>query len=263
MWDWIVKNIITIKELLWIVFTFVATLIAILTYKRARFTLLQPLKTEVIKRQTDLLIKLLDFLDSSVLLSLKFDYITIVELNMYKILADFGVELSEEKLKFIEENSCGALFNNDCEVVCYDQENMFDVEKDINDVSNNGDTVALKTKDGKVKLEAIYYTKKHMRFILEFQEFLNNPFMPKKIKSELDIINKDIHENISIIMKKSLEDFINNFDPNKNSCDDKFLQVYHLGIYNHFNRQSENHETNKENIRKLIKEYLMIDKSWN
>ncbi len=45
---------------LWIIFTLIATVIAVLTYKRARYTILQPLRSEVIKRQADLLIEIME-----------------------------------------------------------------------------------------------------------------------------------------------------------------------------------------------------------
>ena len=57
---WIWTNISTIKDILWIIFTFIATFIAILTYRRAKYTILQPLRTEVIKKQTELFVEIIE-----------------------------------------------------------------------------------------------------------------------------------------------------------------------------------------------------------
>ena len=63
IWNWVLANLSDIKDLFWIVFTLVTTVVAVLTYRRAKMTLLQPLRSEVIKRQTDNLVCLLDYLD--------------------------------------------------------------------------------------------------------------------------------------------------------------------------------------------------------
>lgn len=60
----LVENIGIIKDVLWIIFTLVATIVAVLTYKRARLTFLQPLRSEVVKRQIDEMIELLNFLNT-------------------------------------------------------------------------------------------------------------------------------------------------------------------------------------------------------
>lgn len=63
--QWIISNISWIKGVLWVIFTLMATVIAILTYKRARYTLLQPLRSEVVKRQTELLVEFLKHISGS------------------------------------------------------------------------------------------------------------------------------------------------------------------------------------------------------
>ena len=45
----LVENIGIVKDILWIIFTLIATIVAVLTYKRARLTFLQPLRSEVVK----------------------------------------------------------------------------------------------------------------------------------------------------------------------------------------------------------------------
>ncbi len=268
MWNWIVENITTVKELLWIVFTFVATLIAILTYRRARYTLLQPLKTEVIKRQTDLLIKLLDFFDETMMFSFKIDYITMVSLNMYKIITELGFVLSDDSIKQIEETLGGALFVSESGVLSSVEK--IDVFNRNNYQQNTTSQFELskqkyeKAKLGEAELEVIYTTKKHIIFNKDFDELINNPFMPENIKSALICLKEDIHYNLRFVLKEVLEQFIVELCKSENSPSKQNpLQIYDSGLYNEFNRKSKHHENEIGIIKKLIREYLMIDKGWN
>jgi len=56
------SNISWIKDIFTIILVFTATVISILTYRRARATVLQPIRNEVIKKQSQILSELLSFL---------------------------------------------------------------------------------------------------------------------------------------------------------------------------------------------------------
>lgn len=78
------ENITWIKDIFWVVFTSIATIVSIKTYIRAKSTILQPLRTEVIKRQTDLLVELLSFLlDRQKDFYFKIDYFGLVNTNVF------------------------------------------------------------------------------------------------------------------------------------------------------------------------------------
>jgi hypothetical protein len=56
----LIKNNITwLKDFATILFTATGTIVAILTYRRARATVLQPIRNEVIKKQSEILVELL------------------------------------------------------------------------------------------------------------------------------------------------------------------------------------------------------------
>ncbi|MCW3789833.1 hypothetical protein [Plebeiibacterium sediminum] len=59
MIDYIKENINWLKDLFTLIFAGTGTVVAILTYRRARATILQPIRTEVIKKQSEILTKLL------------------------------------------------------------------------------------------------------------------------------------------------------------------------------------------------------------
>jgi len=108
--DVLIINLSTIKDLLWIIFTLVATLVAVLTYRRARFTILQPLRTEVIKRQTDLLIQLLDYLeDDEVNFYFKVDYMGIISCNAYLLLKHYGFILKDDSVEEAVKNNVSGM----------------------------------------------------------------------------------------------------------------------------------------------------------
>ena len=81
--DWLAENMPWMRDAFWIVFTLAATIVSIKTYARAKSTVLQPLRTEVIRRQTDLIVDLLSFLvDKKNDFLTKIDYIGLVQANV-------------------------------------------------------------------------------------------------------------------------------------------------------------------------------------
>jgi len=46
--DWLSENITWIKDIFWVVFTSIATIVSIKTYIRAKSTILQPLRTDIV-----------------------------------------------------------------------------------------------------------------------------------------------------------------------------------------------------------------------
>lgn len=267
MWNWIVENIATIKDLLWIVFTFVATVVAILTYKRARYTLLQPLKSEVIKRQTELLIEVLDFFDSNLIFSAKVDYMTIVSLNMYKLIEEFGFVLNDDSINEINEKLGGALFTKNSGIISsIEKSNVFD--KDTSEKDEEYLKVSKQryedAKSGKVTIDVVYVTKNYIFFSKALNEYISNPFMPQTVKILLEKIKRDINYNLTQALKNVLEEFVIELCSSKNSpSKQQPLKINADGLYNVFNRQSIHHQAEIDKIKTVIREYLMIDKKWN
>ena len=60
MMDYIKDNINWLKDLFTLIFAGTMTVVAILTYRRARATILQPIRTEVIKKQSEILSSLIN-----------------------------------------------------------------------------------------------------------------------------------------------------------------------------------------------------------
>ena len=271
IWNWITTNITMIKDLLWIVFTFVATLVAFLTYRRARFTLLQPLRTEVIKRQTDLLVELLAFLhDDGVRFFLKVDYMGIVACNSYFMMKDYGFVLKNDNFgENIEANTCGLIILKERgQLSSVALPKLFEQEKDP---SNEQEEILAKSeekyrlaKQGVVELEYLHLTKQFVDCDQKLEYFINNPFMPSSIQKLLKELDEEIQYNLKVVMKSTLEEFITLLCNKSNDLsENKPLSVQYQAIYNNFQRKSKQHDANIEKMREITRAYLMVDKKWN
>ena len=97
--NWVINNINWVKDIFWVLFTLVASIVSIKTYMKAKSTILQPLRTEVAKRQTDLLLELLSlFMDKENDFFMKVDYISIVNANILLSMDSYGYLLEDNKM---------------------------------------------------------------------------------------------------------------------------------------------------------------------
>lgn len=269
MWTWVTNNITTIKDILWIVFTLAATIVAILTYRRARHTLLQPLRTEVIKRQTDLLIELLDFLYNGNLdLHFKIDYIGLITHNTLILMDDYGFVFKDTNREEIKNQFSGVLIlKKSGSISSIELPSIFtknnsskNVEKEKIDESKDK---YFSAKHGNVDLEILRLTQSFVGFKSELKRFIDNPFMPTDIKKLLLKLNEDIEYNLKIVMKETLEDFIVQLCTTEHDFyNDNSLNIHLEAIYNNFQRKSIHHQTVIDSIRETTREYLKIDQKW-
>ena len=271
MWPWLINNLETIKDILWIVFTFAATVVAILTYRRARFTLLQPLHTEVIKRQTDLLVELLDFLyDDGVNFYFKIDYMGIVACNSYLLLKEYGFILKDDEIgKIVDENKGGMLILKESGTLSSIKlpsvfEKKPDEQSVQNEITAHSKEKYEKAQSGFADIECLYLTKQFSDCMKTLDHFIDNPFIPSSIQQLLVELRNDIFYNLKVIMKTTLEQFIIQLcNIGSKASENDPLPIQHQAIYNSFQRKSRHHQPKIDRIRKITREYLMIDKKWN
>lgn len=262
---WSMDNISTIKDILWIIFTLIATVIAVLTYKRARYTILQPLRSEVIKKQTELLIDIMEAFSDDNQLLLDLDLYKIVTLNTYKILNQCGFVLNGAEMlqKECDKHLVGGLI-----VKRGGQLEMFEKPESIHLYGKNdakaeidfGSKFYESLKEGEFDIEIIYLTRKYYETMKRYQSLMNNAFLPKEMKTLLEKIIKNIYDDITINLKQLLEDFVCNvYEKRKNS--EKF-GINTVGIYNEFNEKRHDNSQLIAKVRARTREYLMIDKMW-
>ncbi|WP_326974606.1 hypothetical protein [Caproicibacter sp. BJN0012] len=265
--NWVINNISWLKDVLWVLFTLIATLLAILTYRRARYTLLQPLRSEVVKRQTEVLVELLDFVSvEKGEFYFDLDYMGIAACNAFDLLTTYNFKLTDDKIsKAVQENIGGFMLLEDSgptktfkvhrspfhEQLFDDEKEFENYKKELND----------QIEKGVVRMEKLYLTKTHQKTIQKINEFIANPFMPTKIINLLETLLADIDFNLKNYMIPELKKFILQAK-SFNSSEENPLHISYQAIYNSFIYESKSHSPTIKDIRKEIREYLLIDKKW-
>lgn len=256
IFDFIKNNISWIKDILWVIFTLVATIIAVLTYKRAKSTILQPIRTETIKKQSALLEEVLDFIRTDV------DYYELLELNVLSFLMDYGFVLKNQKAlkENIKMKRCGQRI-----VTLKEQLDFVEVlepfTKDLTEkeIHNYKKEKFDKAKDGKIEIEMVYISKNFKDYNDKLDSFIENPFLPKKFQKILLEMKNNINYNSSTALKKVLEDFLKEYFERYKKGETHFNMP---GIYNTYNHILVGNRENINNLYKEIREYLFIDYEW-
>lgn len=267
--QWIIENISWIKDMLWVIFTLIATAIAILTYRRARYTLLQPLHSEVVKRQTELLMNLLEFLPGEKgEIDFAIDYEGILVYNAHKLLELCDYKLTDESIgENVHKNSGGFMLLKELEelknfFVPYDSFNLDEKTILKRQADYRKHIKKQIVEDHVVELEVIYLTKKHSDTIAEFKKFRDNPLTPKIIQNCLSQFLDDIDYNIKVPLLSELSMFILNaatIASDKNSP----IKFTYQALYNDFIRQRRSHAPIIKELTNNIRKYLLVDAKWS
>jgi len=262
------ENIGWIKNIFTIIFAGAGTIIAILTYKRARATILAPIRTEVIKKQSELLTEILNYfsldgknIDDGI------DYYNIVACNVFLILKEYGFMLKgqDEIQKRIDAIVDGFIFNGDDNVV-KDVE-LVPIFSGITNKPEDAPTEDFgkkkfdDAKKGIIEINKIYTTKKYHIFLKRFNNYIENPLLPRDILQKLNEISLDIHINITKCLKDVLTDFVKDFC-NKYFNEKTTPKFYVDGVFNEFNHKKIHHQKRYDELKETIREYLLVDKKW-
>jgi len=98
MIEYIKENIGWLKDVFTLLFAGTGTIVAILTYRRARATVLQPIRTEVIKKQSETLSRFIQIIKNyNYSFEEGLDYINLVQTNVIMTLTDYGFVFKEHK----------------------------------------------------------------------------------------------------------------------------------------------------------------------
>ncbi|MBS9774830.1 MAG: hypothetical protein KGV59_06720 [Tenacibaculum sp.] len=259
------ENISWIKDVFTLFFVAVGTVITILTYRRARATILQPIRTEVIKKQSEILTKLLQILkEHNHSFEIGLDYVNLVQVNVFMILKDYGFVFKEHESML--EKTQGDLAGW---IPCEKSNILKDVEiigtfkesKPVKKESNYGLEKYTRLKKQEIDLDKIYLTKTHSEFARIITDFKNDPFMPTSIQLILTELTNDINNNLSIILKSELEIFMLDFGKTYFK-ENKAPNFNPIGIYNSFNHSRVHHRKTFEKLNIEIRKYLRIDEKW-
>lgn len=256
------SNIVWIKDVFAIIFSGTATVIAILTYLRAKDTLLQPVRTEVIKRQSELLTEILELLSKREFsIDHSLDYIKIAHMNTFKVLNDYGYIFKDHDkiLDEIKKESYGIMFcgeNNiveDAIVV-----GMFPEQDHSDQTSEEIRKAGLEKlqllKKGVTKIDKILISQEHMDFIRKISDYANNPFLPQSVQVVLQQILYEVNLNLKNYLKDTLKDFLVRF------ARENKTEISPTGVYNEWNHRRIHHNQVLIKLRETIRDYLKIDR---
>lgn len=256
IYNFILTNVVWIKDVLWIIFTLIATIIAVLTYKRAKSTVLQPIRNETIKKQAVLLEEILNFIKLDV------DYYELLELNVLQFLIDYGFVLKNQKeiKEMLKNRRCG-------QRIVSQKENLefieilqpFSKELSEKEINNYKEENFKKAKNGDIDIEMIYISKKFIEYMNQLNSFIENPFLPTRFQKILLQMKHNINFNTSVNIKKVLEDFFKEYFERYDKGEKDFNMP---GIYNTYNHILLSNKSNISILYKEIRNYLFIDYEW-
>jgi len=243
------------KDVIYIVFLIVASVIAILTYCRAKDTILQPLKTEIFKRQIDYFVDLNNFLEdyknfnfgkiiflNTVFFIYHFEKYSsiILEHDYYKEIiktrySSIDIDISQRNISNVDYVKDGVLFY---QFPKYDMDGSYV----ISEISLNKD-------------------------ISEMQTYLfnlvKNPLIPQKIKPKISKVQSDFMDGLlktlPPILEKSLNDIYKLIKENKDITPDT-IDFLVMKINNEFVKKRIDQQEAIDDLKDEIKKYLMIEK---
>jgi hypothetical protein len=265
MIDYIKENISWLKDFFTLVFVGTGTVVAILTYRRARATILQHIRTEVIKKQSELLSKLLQTLsDNNQSFEVGLDYVNLVQINVMLTLRDYGFVFNEHKELFekIKDSVVGWIpcgrknILKDVEII-----GAFTEPTEKKKESEYGVEKFNNLKKGEIDIDKIYLTKRHSEFVKMISDFKGDPFTPTSIQQTMTELLNDINNNLAMVLKGELEVFMIDFS--KVYFERGNAPHFHpVGVYNSYNHSRVHHRQTLDKLKNEIRKYLRIDEGW-
>lgn len=275
MIEFLKQNSTWLKDIFTIFFTATGSLIAILSYRRAKSTIFQPKRTEVTKKQTEILSEFLSlYTNDGNTIDKAVDYINLFRYNIDITLRDYNLsdlEKITEKYVEYEQNIGGWIQFLEADI--YDFVNIEGSIKDYDLLifeKNNRERqkyYEANAKLGEVTIHRIFYTKKYFEFIKKLNDLSNNPFLPKDIQDVANQIGQNItinlHYNLRAILKRLIIELYKAHE-DKNSDNYEILseKFRYETLWRIFETERKQHNEDYELLKKKIRKHLMIDEKW-
>ncbi len=267
--SYIKDNIFWIKDIFTLILVATATIVSILAYRRARATVLQPIRNAVVKRQSEILTEILScFSKEESSPDGGFDYIGVASISAFLTLKNYGFVFKDQRetQDKIDEIYSGWLFCGegniikDVEIIgIFADTNK--QEKSMKEVDEIGKERFEDAKKGVVKIDKVFFTRNHKEFVDKLAEYSKNPFLPQKIKEILNKLISDVRVNLSVHLKNTLEEFMKEFCQ-KYFNGESYPNISPVGVYNDFNHSRIHHNSDLNKLRIEIRNYLRIDDKW-
>jgi hypothetical protein len=250
-----------IKDFVNICFWILTGVIAFLTYRNAKKTLFNPVRSEMVKYQMKVIT---DFIDNhtgkGMNLEYSLDYLALVKIN-YDVNYFFGIykhygKIEDHVLDKIDRAAieyCKNELAGSFEVLRDEKGYYFGntIVGDYNTLKQYLHTISIKSKEEEYKellLQRMYFTKKFQLLYFDLQNLKTNPFIPKDVKATVDKILQNITINL-ILLYETLSKCI----------PEKKFKLYNE-IYAHFEPKKIDHTKDLEELRNVINKYFKVDK---
>jgi hypothetical protein len=262
-----------LKDISTIVFTATGTLVAILSYKRAKSSIFQPKRNEVAKIQTQVLTEFLTlFTTNGNSIDRAIDYNNIYRYNVDMALRDYNltdIDKISNKYSEYQQNIAGwfEFLENDIYNFILVEGNIDEYDKLIFE-PNNRQRQKLYEKNAKrgiVEIHRIFYTKKYVEFHKKLRDLSNNPFLPKNIQDVAnqigDNMTLNLHHTLKILISKLVADITKAYLDEKSDDYEIFSEkLKYQDLWRVFETERKQHDKDYELLKKRIREHLLIDK---
>lgn len=270
--DFIKNNISWIKDVFTIVLTITTTIVAYLAYKRARATVLQPIRNEVIKKQVEILTEVLSFLSSQNYSTKElFDYWGLVSLNIDVYLNDVGMKvLNLDKKTEVNEKIMGwILFYDDS-----DKSNFVYIIGNLDDFQDTLEFVDNESRQKKLMnlienknlngLSVLYFTKHYFESYEKISKYSENPLLPKDIIKYLMQLKYDGKLNLLLNLEETVLTHLREYNQLVNDNNINYDTVSSLNRKSHMNfeQQRFKHKDTILLLKSSIRKHLRIDEKW-
>lgn len=235
------ENSSWIRDIGTLILTGTATVLAILTYRRAKATVLQPKRTEVIKIQSQVLVDFLKSIsDNGNSIDSSLDYMGVFNCNFfYTIWKTTPSSQQDPEIYEMMNKSIGGWYARNEE----DPTNLMQIKGDLDDL-------LFYMEHNKV-LSLVVLTSRAIEAINRIRALNVNPFIPDKINVVLDQIMKDMGENYFVVMPTLLTDEV---------IKQKDVKV--LDLMRAFEKKRKHHVEAVEKLKEKIREHLGVNEKW-
>ncbi|MFV0140614.1 hypothetical protein OBK16_11890 [Empedobacter falsenii] len=260
--DYIINNILLIKDLVNILFWIIASITAIITgviayksYTNAKKSLFNPIRTEIVKYQIKNITEFIDkYSSNGQNFYLSADYPMLIKLNIdlnYLISIGLNKENYDEYQKLLFDY-CNDNLKNIFEV--YEKDTLLNlkfVEGDLDILDKYLKTKTIKEKEidnSNVPIQRIFLNRNFSNFYNDLKNLKINPFIPKELKDDIEIIISNIHHNIGCLY--------NILFKNLNNTESYRYQ----DIIRKFEKHMIDHKEDLNNLNNSINKYFKVDK---
>lgn len=270
--EFLKNNSSWLKDISTIVFTATGTLVAILSYRRAKSSIFQPKRTEAAKIQTEILTDFLtSFTTDGNSLDRAIDYLNIYKYNVDIALRDYNladIEKISEKYAEYEQNIAGwfQFLENDIYNFILVEGSIKEYDQLIFEPNNRERQkhYEKKAKEGVFEIHRIFYTKKYHQFHKKLRDLTNNPFLPSEIQKVAnqigDNMTVNLHHKLKTLLSKLIEETYTAYNDKESDQYEVITETFkYQTLWRIFEKERNQHDKDYELLKKKIREHLRID----